>query len=281
MAPLRSSTVVRGGIGGPLYDLFMEEGEYQRLVDATESHWWFKATSRLLEQLLSDHLAELGPEATALDAAGGTGATSSWLSRRVTTVLCDIEPVALRAAVDRYPQYLTAMADIKRLPFMDESFDVVMCVTALCHEMNPDPQVIVDEFARVAKPGARIVLLEPHHQWLWRGHDVLTHTGRRFNLPTLRALVRNAGLRVERSTGAQSFLVPAAAVAKLVDRGEPKSDVGRLETGLGGVFPALASAERRLLRHVDLPTGLSAVVVASKPSSSAVGRVADRTRTVR
>lgn len=243
----------------------MDESEYQRLVDATESHWWFKATSLLIEQLLADHLAGLGSDALALDAAGGTGATSSWLSSRVTTVLCDIEPVALHAAVARYPQYLTAMADIKRLPFADESFDIVMCVTALCHELNPDPQVIVDEFARVAKPGARIVLLEPHHQWLWRGHDVLTHTGRRFNLSTLRAMVRGAGLSVVRATGAQSYLVPPAAAAKLFERGEPKSDVGRLESGLGGIFPALASAERRLLRHVDLPTGLSAVVLASKP----------------
>jgi SAM-dependent methyltransferase len=243
----------------------MDEGEYQRLVDATESHWWFRSTSSLLEQLLGGHLAQLGSDAVALDAAGGTGATSSWLAERVTTVLCDIEPMALRAAVDRYPTYRTAMADINHLPFVDASFDIVLCVTALCHVMNPDPQIIVDEFARVARPGARVVLLEPHHQWLWRGHDVLTHTGRRFNLPALRTMVERAGLRVERATGAYSFLVPPAAAAKMLERGEPKSDVGRHETGLGGVFPALARAERRVLRHVDLPTGLSAVIVASKP----------------
>ena len=160
------------------------------------------------------------------------------------------------------------MADINRLPFVDESFDIVMCVTALCHEMNPDPQVIVDEFARVAKPGARIVLLEPHHQWLWRGHDVLTHTGRRFNLPMLRAMVQRAGLQLERATGAQSFLVPAAVVAKLFDRGEPKSDVGRLETGLVGVFPAFgsgrasrAAAHRFADRFVGRRCGVEAFVV--------------------
>jgi SAM-dependent methyltransferase len=243
----------------------MDHEEYRRLVEATESHWWFRASSALLAQLLEPHVRTLGPQAVALDAAGGTGATSSWLSRQVTTVLCDIEPVALEAAVDRYPQYLTARADIQRLPFADDSFDIVMCVTALCHEMNPDPQVVVDEFARVARAGAAVVLMEPHHPWLWRGHDVLTHTGRRFRLRELRALAETAGLRVQRATAAYSFLVPPAAAVKLVERGEPSSDVGRAENGLGGVFPALAGAERRLLRHVDLPVGLSAVVLATAP----------------
>ena len=63
-----AAEVIHGGPGRhgrPLYDPTMDEGEYQRLVDATESHWWFRATSRLLEQLLADHVAELGPEADA------------------------------------------------------------------------------------------------------------------------------------------------------------------------------------------------------------------------
>ena len=68
-----------------------------------------------------------------------------------------------------------------------------------------------------------------------------------------------------RATGAYAFLVPPAAVLGLLERGAPRSDVGRNETGLGGTMSALARAERALLRRVDLPFGLSAIVVARKP----------------
>lgn len=244
----------------------MDAEEYRRLVEATESHWWFDATSRLLESFAAEHLARVGEGARCLDAGGGSGATGSWLARSHWTALAEIEPVALEAAVERYP-YHAAFANLNQLPFADGRFDLVMCVTALCHEMNPDPGHTVREFARVLAPGGRLLLMEPHHQWLWRGHDRITHTARRFNLPTLRALVRDAGLEVERATGAFTYLVPPALALRLVERNRTTSDVGRNQSGLGGFGTRLASLERNLLQRWNVPLGLSAVVLAAKPES--------------
>lgn len=241
----------------------MDAEEYRRLVEATDSHWWFGATSSLLAMLAADHIAGLGPDARCLDAGGGTGATGSWLARAHWTALAEIEPVALNAAVDRYP-YRGVFADINRLPFANDAFDVVLCVTALCHEMNQEPAATVREFARVLRPGGHLLVLEPHHQWLWRGHDRVTHTARRFNLPTLRSLTRAAGLDVVRATGAYTFLVPPAFALKVIERDRVRSDVGRNQSGLGGTAARLAAVERRVLRGHDIPFGLSAVVVASK-----------------
>lgn len=241
----------------------MDKAEYQRLIDATESHWWFEATSRLIETVLFSNDFELPPRALCLDAGGGTGATSSWLARRHPTVLCEIESMALDAAIARYP-YLAARGDLNRLPFPDAAFDAVLCVTALCHEMNTDPAATVRELSRVVAPGGRLLLLEPHHPWLWRGHDRITHTARRFTLRQLRTHVVDAGLRIERATAGFSFLVPPAGVVKLIDRKGSTSDVGRNESGVFGLAGALARLERRWLRRHDLPVGLSAVVVGSK-----------------
>ena len=243
----------------------MDADEYRRLVEATESHWWFDATSRLLEMFASEHLDRIGPDARCLDAGGGTGATGSWLAKTHWTALAEIEPVALEAGVARYP-YRGVFADLNRLPFADGAFDLVLCVTALCHEMNLDPQHTMRELARVTRPGGLVLVVEPHHQWLWRGHDLVTHTGRRFNLPTLRTLATSSGLTVERATGAYTFLVPPAFVLKVVERGKATSDVGRNQSGLGGAGTRLAALERRILRRHDVPFGLSAVLAASKPA---------------
>jgi SAM-dependent methyltransferase len=238
--------------------------EYRRLIEKTESHWWFGATSKLIELLLLPGGDRLGSTAICLDAGGGTGATSSWLAQRVATALCEYEPMAIEAALDRYPSFLATRGDINMLPYRDGSFDIAMCVTALCHEMNPDPAATVRELARVVAPGGRLLLLEPHHPWLYRGHDRVTHTARRFRLATLRGHVEHADLTIERATAAFSFLVPPAVAVKLIDRKGSKSDVGRNESGLGGLAGQLSALERRWLARHDLRFGLSAVVVGRK-----------------
>jgi SAM-dependent methyltransferase len=247
----------------------MDSEEYERMVAVGDHHWWYRSTRSLLELLVSPHIRPVDGSTLYLDAGGGSGATGSWLADRATTVLDDFEPVALKAAVHDHAGYRAVRADINHVPHAADIFDAVLCVTALCHRMNPDPQLIVDEFARVTKPGGLVCLMEPGGKRLWRGHDDVTHTARRFSLDEMRAMVRTAGLELVRATGAYSFLVPPAAVMGVVERGKNKSDVGRNESGLGGVLGQVARAERALLRKVNVPFGLSVIAIGRKPMRAA------------
>ena len=74
-----------------------------------------------------------------------------------------------------------------------------------------------------------------------------------------------AGLDVSRATGAYSFLVPPATAKTLLERGRSTSDLDRHGSGLGGLLGGAAALERRVLRRVSLPAGLSVVVVARRP----------------
>jgi len=244
----------------------MDDDEYRRMVAAGERHWWYQSTRSLLEQLVSPHLPPIGADSIYLDAGGGSGATGSWMARRASTVLDDFEALALQAAERDHAGYRAVRADMNHPPHPDSSFDAVLCVTALCHKMNPDPQAIVHEFARVTKPGGVVCLMEPGGKRLWRGHDEVTHTARRFSLAELRSMVTVAGLELVRATGAYSFLVPPAAVMGVVERGKHKSDVGRNEGGLGGVLGQTARLERAVLRKFSLPFGLSVIAIGRKPT---------------
>jgi ubiquinone/menaquinone biosynthesis C-methylase UbiE len=234
------------------------------MAAAGESHWWYRSTRALLRQLVEPHLAH-GSDALHLDAAGGTGATGGWLTEHGATVIADFEQFALQAATADYPGYLPVRGDLNHLSFADDTFSTVLCVTALCHRMNPDPAAIVREFARIAQPGAVIALMEPGGKRLWRSHDDVTHTGRRFSVRELKTMAGDAGLEVVKATSAYSFLVPPAWVMGIIERGKAKSDVGRNQSGLGGVLGALASLERRWLRRFSMPYGLSAIVIAVRP----------------
>lgn len=234
------------------------------MAEHGESHWWYRATRALLQQLVEPHLSH-DAAALNMDAGGGTGATGRWLCDNAPTVLADFEEFALHIARSDTPGYVPTRADLNQLPFNDDSFSAVLCVTALCHRMNPDPAAIVADFARLARPGAVIALMEPGGKKLWRGHDDVTHTARRFSLAEMREMAEGAGLVVQKATGAYSFLVPPAYLIGRFERKQSNSDVGRNESGLFGLFALLAAAERWWLRRFRIPFGLSAIVIARKP----------------
>lgn len=242
----------------------MDDDEYRRMVAASENHWWYQSTRALLRQLVEPHVAST-PHALHLDAAGGTGATGGWLTEHGPTVIADFEQFALQAALHDSPGYLAVRTNLNTLPFADDSFTAVLCVTALYHRMNPDPAAIVAEFARIAQPGAVVALMEPGGKRLWRSHDDVTHAARRFSVGEMKMMAQAAGLEVIKATGAYSFLVPPAWLMGIVERGSAKSDVGRNQSGLGGVLGVLASLERRFLRRFSLPFGLSVIVIARRP----------------
>lgn len=237
------------------------------MAEAGERHWWYVATRQLLAEMMG---SQLPPETAAtvyLDAAGGSGATGSWLALRAPTLVDDVDEASVRFAVASHPGYRSVLADLNALPHPAGAFDGVLCVTALCHRMNADPAATVRELARVTRPGGVVCLMEPGVRRLRRGHDRVTHTARRFSRGDLAGLLRQAGIDVLRATGAYTFLVPPAAVLAVLERGRETSDVGRNESGLGGVLSILARAERAVLRRTDLPTGLSVIALGIKQPS--------------
>jgi ubiquinone/menaquinone biosynthesis C-methylase UbiE len=242
----------------------MEDDEYRRMAEVEESYWWYASTRALLRQLLEPTLTADGRY---LDAGAGTGATGAWLTDHGDVVASDFETQALRLYGDAHPDAGLVAADVTKMPFDDDSFDAVLCVTVLCHQSIPDPAVAVAELTRVLRPGGTLCLLEPGVRRLRRAHDRVTHTGRRFSLGDLRRLAEDAGNEIQRATGAYSFLVPPAAVKAVIERGRTSSDLDVQPGGFGGALGAVARAERALIGRVSLPFGLSAVVVARKPAA--------------
>jgi len=239
----------------------VEQDEYERMASTEDRHWWYAATRALLDEQLGPLLHDGG---RFLDAGGGTGATGAWLAGRGQLVATDFEWQALRLYRDGHPEVTDlAVADIRQLPLAAHSFDAALCVTVLCHSSIPSPAAAVGELARVVRPGGLVALLEPGVRRLYRPHDRHTHTGRRFSRWGLRQLLVDNGLEVVRATGAYTFLVPPAAAMTVADRKTKgsASDLDRDQRGLAGVLPAVARAERALLRRTGVPFGLSVLAI--------------------
>lgn len=84
------------------------------------------------------------------------------LARRETCV----ETIGSLAATISF-QHMEGMA----LQFADVQFDVVFCSRVLMHASNPEQ--VVAEMVRVAKPGGRILCIEPAHSFITGVDDTL------------------------------------------------------------------------------------------------------------
>ncbi|HEV2760563.1 MAG TPA: class I SAM-dependent methyltransferase [Acidimicrobiales bacterium] len=201
-----------------------------------------------------------------LDAGCGTGATGAWLADSYQLVGIDSERTAVELFSGQRPGATLLNADISRLPLRDASVDAVLCVTVLCHRAIADPAATVGELVRVLKPGGVVCVLEPGVRRLRRAHDRAVHVVRRFAVGDMRTLLERNGCRVTRSSGAYSFLVPAAAAKAVVERGRVASDLEGQAGVVGAALGLAAAVERRWLRRRDLPAGLSVWAVGTKTS---------------
>jgi ubiquinone/menaquinone biosynthesis C-methylase UbiE len=144
-------------------------------------HWWNDEFTGFLRETLRPR-----PGNRILDVGCGTGIAEVSIGRlqlsqiKLFGVDYVVERVASAQQKTRSHNQRVgfAAADASRLPFADRAFDSTYCVAVLQHVRGVTDAVA--EFARVTRPGGRIVAVEPDnaaHYWYssidagWQAHD--------------------------------------------------------------------------------------------------------------
>jgi SAM-dependent methyltransferase len=97
-----------------------------------------------------------------LDVACGAGHVAEQAAPHVRQIVgIDLTPALLRAGAQRLGEgglhnVLLQRGDATALPFVDASFDLVVCRSSLHHVLHPE--TVVAEMARVCRPGGRVVV---------------------------------------------------------------------------------------------------------------------------
>lgn len=113
------------------------------------------------EQPVVRALFDQVPAGRALDAACGTGRHAGYLASCGHEVVgVDKSDDMLSVASEHVPGAKFHRASIEDLPFPDGQFDLVVCSLALTHLPRLDQAIA--EFARVVRPGGRVILSDIH-----------------------------------------------------------------------------------------------------------------------
>jgi ubiquinone/menaquinone biosynthesis C-methylase UbiE len=113
---------------------------------------------------LTSWLEPLSPDMIALDVACGAAHVAEQIAPHVRQVVgVDLTTTLLALGSDRLhsrgaSNVLLQEASADSLPFVDRSFDLVVCRSALHHFADPERAVV--EMARVCRPGGRVVVAD-------------------------------------------------------------------------------------------------------------------------
>ena len=157
-------------------------GPVQRFWNRMAGGWDANETPNRTHSMQSA-LGEMGTPRRILEIGCGTGSASAILKAhfpqaQITGV--DLSPEMVRIATAKVPGVTFEPADASRLPFADESFDLIA--------QNNVP-VYFDELARVVAPGGRILITStfgPHTPY-YTPHSVLRRRFQKRGLTDLRS----------------------------------------------------------------------------------------------
>jgi len=153
------------------------------MADVERSNAFFGGTRSALHALRAV-IPHLSRTASLLDVGTGVGdvpvraqATAAAASIELTTVGVDAAESLLRVARERHGGVVAA--DARRLPFADDSFDVVMCSQLLHHFFGGDARTLVAELHRVSR--GWVVVSDLRRSWIAAAGFWLAAVGLRFH----------------------------------------------------------------------------------------------------
>lgn len=241
----------------------MKEHTYPIMFRVEQSHWWYTGRRKILASFLDDicrRVTDRRPRI--LDVGCGTGANLLMLSKYGDAEGVDVSEDALAFCRERGLEQVKLGA-AEKLPYDDATFDLVTALDVVEH--LDDDLAGLREMRRVLRPGGRVLLFVPTFMFLWGVQDDVSNHRRRYRLPELRHVLEQAGFEIERTTYANvTFFLPILLARKLMRvtgiKAESENNIN--VSALNGVLGRLFGAESLVLRHMNIPFGVSGLCVA-------------------
>ena len=244
----------------------MNIDEYRKMYEIEDQYWWFIGRRNLVNWLLKEHKVN-GQEHLLFDIGCGTGLNLLSFSEQCRTLGSDHSLTAISFCRERGIDNVFS-CDARAISLADDSVDVVTALDVLEHIR--DDMRALREVNRILKPGGKLIAVVPAYGFLWSEHDEALHHYRRYVAREMRAKLVASGFEIERSTYFITTLFFPILFFRLwqgLRRTSIEASVSYrlLPNWLNNLLIGLLSIEKHLLRYINLPFGVSLVVVARKP----------------
>lgn len=243
----------------------MKKSEYTTMAAREQTYWWHVGRLRIIETYLK-RATKNKRGVRILNVGSGTGGTIGTLEKFGQVDNVDISETAIAFAKQKGYKRITKIDGLK-LPFKDQSYDIVVAFDVLEHIEDQD--AALKEWRRVIKDTGSIILTVPAYQWLWSGHDESLHHKRRYTKKSLQRAARQSNLKEERLSYAIVFSLPMIIgfrfMRKLARRStDSESSYVNIPAWMNRFFINLLFLEARAHERFTFPAGTSIVTILRK-----------------
>ena len=240
----------------------MEREVYEAMAEHDERHWWYRARRQIIAELIRRKVP-LPKDAKLLEIGCGTGHNLPMLGEFGQVEALEVDPIARGMAEKRLGRTVLSspLPALEGVP--DDTYDMVAALDVVEH--IPDDKAALEGISRVLKPGGKLLMTVPAHQWMWSAHDVVNHHQRRYSKRDFKRLVNESPLKLESIGYLNSLLFPLAMAQRLASKLTGKEDANLAPPAepINQVLERVFALERRVIGRIPLPPGLSLFAVAS------------------
>jgi SAM-dependent methyltransferase len=235
---------------------------YLEMASFESRHWWFVGRRRILESLLSSLALQQG--AKVLEIGCGTGGNLRMLSKFGAVSAMEMDVIAIDIAKEKAGD----ICDIRQgygpdgFPIFATKFDLI-CMFDVLEHIEKDVETLA-AIKKLLNPGGCVVITVPAFQWLYGTHDEFLHHKRRYSADQIRKVAASSGLAIRRISYFNTLLFPFAVLARLKDRlfpGKQATGAGMPPALVNTAFKSIFGFELNLLKHINLPFGVSLLCV--------------------
>ena len=234
----------------------MERIVYEQMAQLDDKHWWYRARREVLAALIRRKVRP-PKDAAILEIGCGTGHNLAMLAQFGRVDALEVDDGARAIAEQRLgrPVMSAPLPELRGVP--EGHYDMIGAFDVIEH--IADDTAAIASVARRLRPGGKLVVAVPAHQWMWSAHDTVNHHQRRYSKRALRQLIDNSPLKLEAVGYFNSLLFPLAVAQRLGSRlsGKDDGDLKLPPRALNYALERGFAAERLLVGRVPLPPGLS------------------------
>jgi SAM-dependent methyltransferase len=233
------------------------------LAVVEERHWWFEGRRRIVGSFVG-RLDRAGP---ILEVGCGNGANLPLLARFGALSAVEPDPDDRARAQQRNcgPVHEGSLPD--NLPVAKNAFQTVLALDVIEHV--EDDGAALSALQSLLTPRGTLIVTVPANPWMWSRHDTRNGHFRRYSVDSLRRAMQGSGLTVERISHFNSLLFVPSVMVRVLGRflRLDGSGTGVPPGPLNWILMKLLASEARLLRHFDLPFGVSLIAIARRDST--------------
>lgn len=245
----------------------MDIGFYQTYFAVEKKHWLMRVRRAIMHDQLTRFLAPLASKKI-LDVGSGSGMLIGELQQLgIDAYGIDSSAEAIAYGTKEGVRNLSVMPSTNKLPYPEAHFDAVLAMDVLEHLR--DESDALSEFTRVLKKDGMLFVTVPAYMFLWGKQDEVSQHFRRYTMGGMIELFRTDGnFEIVRRSYFNTFLFPLVCLvrigSRIFNRAGRGSDFDLNNGPVNAICFFIFDLERRLLKYVNFPFGVSILLVLKK-----------------